>query len=233
MFISERGHPERAGQYEAQGFGPCRVGLPGRYYHKQRTPLDYAQVTTLRLCLAWPNAAACYKSPEITHTYTILPSSNMARLLHTSWQRLGLLCLSLSLLLVPYLFTLVSASSANYVSQSRLGHVTDVLKTHLFTRAANNPPLLAVGGSGNEYVLGDGTHIFDASGGAAVSCIGRYHKRVADAWVKQYQKGIGYLPASLYAQVCSDLATFLVDSTGGKMVHAEFYGSGESLQLSS
>ncbi|KAF2827987.1 aminotransferase, class III [Ophiobolus disseminans] len=84
-------------------------------------------------------------------------------------------------------------------------------------------------GEGNEYVLEDGTCVYDAAGGAAVSCIGRADKRVEKAMVKQFRKGISYLPSlSFYAQVSVDLANWLVDSTDGKMAQVMFYGSGSN-----
>lgn len=150
--------------------------------------------------------------------------------------RLSMLFCSLSLILMSYLPTLlassalVSTNSGNHASQIRLGHDVNNLKNHLFTRAAKSTPLLATGGSGSEYVLGDGTRAFDASSGAGVSCLGRYDKRVEDAWVEHYRMGVGYVPASLYAQVSEDLAQVLVDSTDGKMLHAEFYGSGKTVR---
>ena len=53
--------------------------------------------------------------------------------------------------------------------------------THLLHRAANGVPPMAVGGKGIEIFDHDGRRYIDASGGAAVSCLGHGHPDVLAA----------------------------------------------------
>ena len=107
-------------------------------------------------------------------------------------------------------------------------HLAQSVQNCIFNLSVKFPPLLAVRGVGNEYILTDGRHIYDASGGAAVSCIGRYDKRVEVAWVKQFRLGLSYAPfLSLFTQATQNLARFLIESTNGMMSEAVFYGPGK------
>jgi len=53
--------------------------------------------------------------------------------------------------------------------------------THLLHRVANGVPPMAVGGRGIEIFDRDGRRYIDASGGAAVSCLGHGHQDVLAA----------------------------------------------------
>lgn len=83
-----------------------------------------------------------------------------------------------------------------------------------------------VGGEGNYIVLEDGRRIFDASGGAAVACIGHGDSRVHDAIMAQL-KQISYCATIFYTtDVCERLCQELVDSTHGVMKRAYIVNSG-------
>ncbi|KAI1809859.1 exocyst complex protein exo70 [Poronia punctata] len=83
-----------------------------------------------------------------------------------------------------------------------------------------------VGGQGNYIILDDGRRIFDASGGAAVSCIGHGDKRVHEAMAAQLNK-ISYCPTIFYTtDVCERLCRELVDSANGTMKRAYIVNSG-------
>ncbi|KAI1203826.1 exocyst complex protein exo70 [Nemania serpens] len=83
-----------------------------------------------------------------------------------------------------------------------------------------------VGSEGNYVVLEDGRRIFDASGGAAVACIGHGNTRVHDAIVAQL-KQISYCSTTFYTtDVCERLCRELVDSTHGIMKRAYIVNSG-------
>ncbi|OHW96724.1 aminotransferase [Colletotrichum incanum] len=83
-----------------------------------------------------------------------------------------------------------------------------------------------VGGKGHYYVVEGGRKIFDASGGAAVACLGHGDKRVADAMIRQLG-GIAYNPSTFFTtSVCEQLCQFLVDSTNGHMSRAFIVSSG-------
>ena len=57
--------------------------------------------------------------------------------------------------------------------------------THILHRAANAVMPVAVGGKGIELFDSNGTRYIDASGGAAVSCLGHGHPDVLAAMHKQ------------------------------------------------
>ncbi|KAI0442532.1 exocyst complex protein exo70 [Xylaria telfairii] len=83
-----------------------------------------------------------------------------------------------------------------------------------------------VGGEGNYVILEDGRRIFDASGGAAVACIGHGNTRVHDAIAAQL-KQISYCSTIFYTtDVCEKLCRELVDSTHGVMGRAYIVNSG-------
>ena len=64
-------------------------------------------------------------------------------------------------------------------------HEPDNSMTHILHRAANAVMPVAVGGSGVEIVDADGRRYLDASGGAAVSCLGHGHPDVIAALRRQ------------------------------------------------
>ncbi|KAI0972605.1 exocyst complex protein exo70 [Xylaria arbuscula] len=83
-----------------------------------------------------------------------------------------------------------------------------------------------IGGEGNYVILEDGRRIFDASGGAAVACIGHGNSRVHDAIVAQL-KQISYCSTIFYTtDVYEKLCQELVASTHGKMKRAYMVNSG-------
>lgn len=82
------------------------------------------------------------------------------------------------------------------------------------------------GGTGNHLLLEDGHRVFDASGGAAVGCIGWGNERVAQAVMKQIL-AIPYCATIYYTtKVQEELCRYLVDSTNGAMSRAYIVNSG-------
>ncbi|AEO66730.1 uncharacterized protein THITE_2115075 [Thermothielavioides terrestris NRRL 8126] len=82
------------------------------------------------------------------------------------------------------------------------------------------------GGEGNHLVLEDGRRVFDASGGAAVGCLGWGNERVARAVLRQ-MLAIPYCSTVFYTtRAQEELCRFLVDSTNGKMSRAYIVNSG-------
>jgi adenosylmethionine-8-amino-7-oxononanoate aminotransferase len=74
--------------------------------------------------------------------------------------------------------------------------------------------------------LSDGRQILDASGGAAVACIGHGNKRVAAAIARQVET-IDYVHTSFFSnQATEDLASILVGHEPGGLSHAFFVSSG-------
>jgi adenosylmethionine-8-amino-7-oxononanoate aminotransferase len=82
-------------------------------------------------------------------------------------------------------------------------------------------------GRGSHLLLGDGRKIFDASGGAAVGCIGWGNERVARAVTRQIL-AIPYCSTVFYTtKVQEELCRYLVDSTNGHMGRAYIINSGQ------
>ncbi|KAL4795664.1 pyridoxal phosphate-dependent transferase [Aspergillus venezuelensis] len=87
-------------------------------------------------------------------------------------------------------------------------------------------PQKAIGGTGSYLFLEDGTKFFDSTGGAAVSCLGHGHDGVAQAMIDQLKR-VEYCHTAFFGtDVSEELATFLVESTGGKMEKVYVVSSG-------
>lgn len=105
---------------------------------------------------------------------------------------------------------------------------TDQQPSHssvLYASLAANPPKI-VGAEGNYFKTADGYYIFDASGGAAVSCIGHGHPRVKAAIKDQLDKVEYVFSPHFTTEAYEDLANFLCDSTNGAMDKVFICGSG-------
>lgn len=88
-----------------------------------------------------------------------------------------------------------------------------------------NPPKI-VGAQGHYFKTADGYSIFDASGGAAVSCIGHGHPKVKQA-VKEQLDTVEYCFSPWFTtDAYEKLAKFLTDSTHGVMDKVFICGSG-------
>ncbi|KAI0132012.1 exocyst complex protein exo70 [Xylariales sp. AK1849] len=86
--------------------------------------------------------------------------------------------------------------------------------------------LLISSGSRSRLVFEDGHSIIDASGGAAVACLGHGDVRVRDAIITQLDK-ISYCATTFYTTaVCEELCRQLVGSTQGHMSRAYIVCSG-------
>jgi len=91
---------------------------------------------------------------------------------------------------------------------------------------------VVTGGSGNYLYLLDGRTVFDATGGAAVSCIGHGNKRVIKAVSTVMNTGISYLASTFWAcEVVEELCKNLIHGTDGKMARIYLTGSGQSPNL--
>lgn len=98
-------------------------------------------------------------------------------------------------------------------------------------RDIHTPPKKAVGAAGNYVFLDDGQKIFDATGGAAVSCLGHANPTVKAAISDQMDQ-LSYCHSAFFSTPSfEELASFLVDSTGGKMSKAYVVSSGTLANL--
>ncbi|KAK2614309.1 hypothetical protein N8I77_001150 [Diaporthe amygdali] len=81
-------------------------------------------------------------------------------------------------------------------------------------------------GEGNYLILEDGQKIFDASGGAAVACLGHGNTTVNQAMVDQIQK-LSYCASTFFkAPVVEQAGQAMIDTTDGQMTRAYIVGSG-------
>jgi adenosylmethionine-8-amino-7-oxononanoate aminotransferase len=102
-------------------------------------------------------------------------------------------------------------------------------KNCLLNRSLRITPYHVQEGRGNSYFLADGTEIYDASGGAAVSVIGKYDKRVEDVMVKIMRRGITYVPSLGFdTDLTANMAGALIASTNGAMSKCVLYCSGRA-----
>jgi adenosylmethionine-8-amino-7-oxononanoate aminotransferase len=85
---------------------------------------------------------------------------------------------------------------------------------------------VAVKGEGIEIVDSTGKRYIDASGGAAVSCLGHSNQRVIDAIKRQVQE-LPYAHTSLFTtQPAEELASYLVERAPQGLAHVYFVSGG-------
>lgn len=105
--------------------------------------------------------------------------------------------------------------NTNFSSQSAVLH-----------RSLHNDPHRVVSAQGNYLTLSNGQKILDATGGAAVSCLGHGNERVKKAMMKQMDE-VSYCHSLFFSTtVAEELAQELIDSTNGKMSRAFIVNSG-------
>ncbi|OZI50611.1 aspartate aminotransferase family protein [Bordetella genomosp. 4] len=98
--------------------------------------------------------------------------------------------------------------------------------THVFHRQPKQKLPVAVGGKGIELFDQDGKSYIDASGGAAVSCLGHGHPVVIDA-IKRQVESLAYAHTSFFTtEVAETLADRLAQSAPGDLNHVYFVSGG-------
>ncbi|WP_020203594.1 MULTISPECIES: aspartate aminotransferase family protein [Cupriavidus] len=98
--------------------------------------------------------------------------------------------------------------------------------THVFHRNPRQALPVAVAGRGIELIDNNGKHYLDASGGAAVSCLGHGHPRVIEA-IKRQLDGIAYAHTSFFTtEVSEALADTLARAAPGDLDHVYFVSGG-------
>jgi adenosylmethionine-8-amino-7-oxononanoate aminotransferase len=97
--------------------------------------------------------------------------------------------------------------------------------TRILHRSGAIPPL-AIGGEGIRLRLADGRTIVDASGGAAVACLGHGNRRIAEAIGRQ-AAAMAYAHTSTFtSEPAEQLADFLLDGSPGGLTTAWLCSSG-------
>lgn len=98
--------------------------------------------------------------------------------------------------------------------------------THVFHRNPRQTLEIAVRGEGIRLFDRHGRAYIDASGGAAVSCLGHGHPEIIAATRKQLEE-LAYAHSSFFTtQVCEDLADFLAARSPGDLDHVYFVSGG-------
>ena len=98
--------------------------------------------------------------------------------------------------------------------------------SHVFHRNPNVELPKAVSAMGIELIDQTGKRYIDASGGAAVSCLGHGHAEVIAA-IKRQVDAIAYAHTSFFTtQVAEDLADFLTERAPGDLNHVYFVSGG-------
>ncbi|QRQ84880.1 aspartate aminotransferase family protein [Cupriavidus oxalaticus] len=98
--------------------------------------------------------------------------------------------------------------------------------THVFHRNPRQTLPVAVAGQGIELIDSEGRRYLDASGGAAVSCLGHAHPRVIEA-IKAQLDTIAYAHTSFFTtEVSETLAETLAQAAPGDLDHVYFVSGG-------
>jgi adenosylmethionine-8-amino-7-oxononanoate aminotransferase len=97
--------------------------------------------------------------------------------------------------------------------------------SRILHRSGGAPPI-ATGGEGIYLHLADGRKIIDASGGAAVACLGHGNRRIAEAIGRQAATMAYAHTGTFSSQPAEDLAHIVLDGEPGGLTHAYFCSSG-------
>src|SRR5947208_4833723 len=101
-----------------------------------------------------------------------------------------------------------------------------VSKSRVLHRSLRETPPKAIGGEGVWLIGEDGQRILDASGGAAVSCLGHQHPRVLEAMSRQASK-LAYAHSSFFSSEPAEaLAEQLVGHEPGGLGYAYIVSGG-------
>jgi len=106
-------------------------------------------------------------------------------------------------------------------------------KSRVLHRSLRETPPKAVEGAGIWLTAEDGRRILDASGGAAVSCLGHQHPRVLDAIARQAAK-LAYAHTAFFSSEPAEaLADHLVGHEPGGLAYVYFVSGGsEAIEAS-
>ena len=101
-----------------------------------------------------------------------------------------------------------------------------VRTSRVLHRSLRETPPKAIGGEGVWLIAEDGRRVLDASGGAAVSCLGHQHPRIVQAMVNQASK-LAYAHTAFFSSEPAEaLADHLVGHEPGGLAYAYFVSGG-------
>ena len=102
--------------------------------------------------------------------------------------------------------------------------MAEATSTHVIHRHLHTRPPVAVAGHGLYLQDAAGREYIDASGGAAVSCLGHGHPRVREAMHRQIDQ-LAYAHTSFFTtEVAESLANHLIERAPAGLSHAFFAG---------
>jgi adenosylmethionine-8-amino-7-oxononanoate aminotransferase len=100
------------------------------------------------------------------------------------------------------------------------------VKSRVLHRSLRETPPKAIGGEGIWLIREDGRKVLDASGGAAVSCLGHQHPRILEAMAKQASK-LAYAHTAFFSSEAAEtLADRLVGHEPGGLGYVYFVSGG-------
>jgi adenosylmethionine-8-amino-7-oxononanoate aminotransferase len=99
------------------------------------------------------------------------------------------------------------------------------MSSRVLHRSGGQPPV-AITGEGIYLQMEDGRRIIDASGGAAVACLGHGNRRIAEAIGRQAANMAYAHTGTFSSQPAEDLAHIVLDGEPGGLSHAYFCSSG-------
>lgn len=105
--------------------------------------------------------------------------------------------------------------------------------SRILHRSLRETPPKAIGGEGVWLIGEDGRRLLDASGGAAVSCLGHQHPRILEAMARQASK-LAYAHTAFFSSEPAEaLADHLVGREPGGLAYAYFVSGGsEAIEAS-
>ena len=98
--------------------------------------------------------------------------------------------------------------------------------SHVFPRAINSPPPVAVGGEGCYLIDANGKRYFDGSGGAAVSCLGHGDPEIIEAIQNQAEKLAFAHTGFFTSEPAEALADLLIRHAPGDLDRVYFVSGG-------
>jgi adenosylmethionine-8-amino-7-oxononanoate aminotransferase len=99
-------------------------------------------------------------------------------------------------------------------------------RSRVLQRSLREVPPLAIGGRGIRLIEAGGREVIDASGGAAVSCLGHQHPRIVEA-IKRQADRLCYAHTGFFSNdPAEDLAEELVGQEPGGLAQAYFVAGG-------
>lgn len=123
-----------------------------------------------------------------------------------------------------------SASTAATAAFSPNQETNLVSKSAMLHRNIKAPPMQVVASSGTRMRFSNGLEVEDTTCGAAVACLGHGNKRVRQAMIDQLDK-FAYCNSMFFGhEIGEDLATELINGTGGLMSKAYIMSSGAFYQ---